>query len=146
MSILIGLQDNFVNTSTSLSIDLEPVERSSAMVNKFVVVIILIIGLVAGYNLISQIIQATKSGERLSEAADAVYRLEIKNKELKNKLENIQSPQFIEEEVRNKLGFGKAGETMVIIPDEKIKQILGASESAAIRLPNWLGWWKVFFR
>lgn len=116
------------------------------MVNKFVVVIILIIGLVAGYNLISQIIQATKSGERLSEAADAVYRLEIKNKELKNKLENIQSPQFIEEEVRNKLGFGKAGETMVIIPDEKIKQILGASESAAIRLPNWLGWWKVFFR
>lgn len=115
------------------------------MVNKFVVVIILIIGLVAGYNLISQIIQATKSGERLSEAADAVYRLEIKNKELKNKLENIQSPQFIEEEVRNKLGFGKAGETMVIIPDEKIKQILGASESAAIRLPNWLGWLRLFF-
>lgn len=146
MSILIGLQDNFVNTSTSLSIDLEPVERSSTMINKFVVVIILIIGLVAGYNLISQIIQATKSGERLSEAADAVYKLEIKNKELKNKLENIQSPQFIEEEVRNKLGLGKAGETMVIIPDEKIKQILGASESAAIRLPNWLGWWRLFFK
>lgn len=115
------------------------------MVNKFVVVIILI-SLVAGYNLISQIIQATKSGERLSAAADAVYKLEIKNKELKSKLADIQSPQFIEEEVRNKLGFGKAGETMVIIPEEKIKQVLGTSESAAIRLPNWLGWLKVFFK
>lgn len=115
------------------------------MVNKFVVAII-IISLVAGYNLISQIIQATKSGERLSAAVDAVYKLEIKNKELKNKLADIQSPQFIEEEVRNKLGLGKAGETMVIIPEEKIKQVLGTSESAIIRLPNWLGWWKVFFK
>lgn len=116
------------------------------MVKKFVVVVIILISIVAGYNLISQIIEAAKSGERLSEAADTVYKLEMKNKELKKRLEGIQAPQFIEEEARNKLGLSKKGETVVIIPDEKIKQVLGVTESAnAKRLPNWLGWWKIFF-
>ena len=90
--------------------------------------------------------EAVKSGERLSESADVVYKLEAKNKELKKKLTRIQSPEFIDEEVRNKLGLSKKGETIVIIPEEKIKAILGASSSAQIRLPNWLGWLKVFFK
>lgn len=116
------------------------------MVKKFIIVAIILVSLVAGYNLIFRIIEATKSGERLSEAADMVYKLEIKNKELRKKLENIQSAQFIEEEARNRLGLGKMGETIVIIPDEKIKQILGTSESAQTRFPNPLGWLKVFFK
>lgn len=109
------------------------------------IVIIVLTGLIAGYNLVSQILEAAKSGERLSAAADAVYKLENKNKELKEELQDSQSPQFIEEKARNKLGLGKVGETIVIIPDEKIKQVLGVKEEIKVRLPNWLGWWKVFF-
>ena len=116
------------------------------MAKKFVIVVIILLSLLVGYNLVSQIIEAAKSGDRLSAAADIVYKLEIKNKELKKKLEDIQSPQFMEQEARNKLGLGKSGETVVIIPDEKIKQVLGATESAQIRLPNWLGWWRLFFK
>lgn len=89
---------------------------------------------------------AVKSSERLSQAADTVYQLEAKNKELKKKLTQIQSPQFIEEQARNKLGLSKAGETIVIIPEEKLRQVLGATQSAQVRLPNWLGWFKVFFK
>ncbi len=99
------------------------------------------------YNLINQIIEATRSGERLSEAADTMYKLEAKNKELKNKLSQVQSPEFIEEAIRNQLGFSKKGETVVVIPEDKLTSVLGASQSAAVvRLPNWLGWVKVFFR
>ena len=65
---------------------------------------------------------------------------------MKKKLIRIQSPEFIEEEIRNKLGFAKKGETVVVIPDEKLKSVLGASSSAQIRLPNWLGWLRVFFQ
>ena len=101
--------------------------------------------LVVTYNLLVQINDAVKSGERLSEQADVVYKLEAKNRELKSKLSQIQSPQFIEEQARNKLGLSKAGETIVIIPEEKLKQVLGVSESAQIRLPNPLGWLRVFF-
>ena len=117
------------------------------MSKKIVLGLIILVSLVVAYNLIAQIMDATKSGERLSAAADEVNKLEVKNKALKEKLSQIQSPQFIEEEVRNKLGFTKKGETIVVIPEEKIKLVLGASSSAAaVRLPNWLGWFKIFFK
>ncbi|MBI2196083.1 septum formation initiator family protein [Candidatus Daviesbacteria bacterium] len=108
----------------------------------FIVLVILIIA----YNLIRQIFEAIKSGERLSQSADVVYQLEVRNRSLKEKLARIQSPEFLEEEIRNRLGFAKPGETVVIIPEEKLKLVLGASSPAQIRYPNWLGWWKVFFK
>ena len=106
---------------------------------------ILVTGLFA-YSLITRTMEAVKSGERLSQSADIVYKLEVKNKNLKKKLEEIKSPEFIEEAVRNKLGYVKQGETIVVIPEDKLKLVLGASQSAQIRLPNWLGWLKVFFK
>lgn len=116
------------------------------MIKKIALGVILLVSLVVAYNIINQIIAATNSAERLSQAADTVYQLEIKNKELKKKLTEIQSPQFIEEIARNKLGLSKKGETVVIIPEEKLKQVLGASESAQqIRLPNWQGWLRIFW-
>ena len=115
------------------------------MVRKIILGAVILVVLVVTYNLLVQINDAVKSGERLSEQADVVYKLEAKNRELKSKLSQIQSPQFIEEQARNKLGLSKAGETIVIIPEEKLKQVLGVSESAQIRLPNPLGWLRVFF-
>lgn len=101
--------------------------------------------LLVAYNLASQITAALKSGDRLSAAAEAVYQLEAKNKQLKNKLSQIQTPQFIEKQARDKLGLAKAGESIVVIPEDKLKLIMGASTSSQPRYPNWLGWWKVFF-
>lgn len=115
------------------------------MIKKAIFGLIILVGLVIGYNLVIQITGALKSGDRLSSAAEEVYKLEAKNKQLKEKLSQIKSPQFIEEMARNKLGLSKPGETIVIIPEDKLKLILGASESAKIKLPNWLGWLKVFW-
>lgn len=117
------------------------------MLRKVIIISIIVVVLVVIFNLISQILTTIKSGERLSSQAEVVYSLEAKNRELKKKLTQIQSPQFIEEQARNKLGLGKPGETMVIIPEDKLKAVMGATQSAQItRLPNWLGWWRVFFK
>ena len=107
---------------------------------------IIIVGLII-YNLLSQILEALKSGERLSSEAESLYQLEAKNRELKKKLEEIKSSDFVERVARNKLGLGKPGETVVIIPQEKIEEVLGASDSAqAVKLSNPLGWWRLFFK
>lgn len=116
------------------------------MIKKIALILIILVVLIVTYNLITQIIAFTKSGERLFQAADVVYKLELKNKQLKDNLSKIQTPAFIEEEARDKLGLAKPGETLVVIPEEKLKSVLGASLSAQIRLPNWLGWLKVFFK
>ncbi len=117
------------------------------MIKKIALGIIILVMLIMTYNLLIQIMDALKSGERLSSAAEEVYKLEAKNRELKNKLNEIKSEHFIEQQARDKLGLSKKGETIVIIPDDKLKQVLGSSQSAQeIRYPNWLGWWKVFFK
>ncbi|MBI2330018.1 septum formation initiator family protein [Candidatus Daviesbacteria bacterium] len=115
------------------------------MVKKVILGLIILIIVLVTYNLITQIKEAVKSGDRLSQSAEEVYKLEAENKALKKKLAEAQSPEFIEGEIRNKLGFAKKGETVVVIPEDKLKLVLGATQSAQIRLPNWLGWVKVFF-
>jgi len=115
------------------------------MIRKIALGAIILVVLVIAYNILVQIMDAVKSGDRLSSAAETVYKLEAKNRQLKGKLSEVQSLGFIEKEARNKLGLGKAGETVVVIPEEKLKMVMGASKSAEPRLPNWLGWWKVFF-
>lgn len=116
------------------------------MIKKIALGAIFLVSLIIAYNLINQIINTTKSGDRLSQAADTVYKLELKNKELKKKLTQIQSPDFIEQQARDKLGLSKKGETLFIIPEETLRLVLGASQSAQeVRLPNWLGWLKVFW-
>ncbi|MCR4306256.1 MAG: septum formation initiator family protein [Candidatus Daviesbacteria bacterium] len=115
------------------------------MLKKLILGLIIIIVLIIAYNLVRQIMESVKSGERLSESAEAVYKLEIKNRVLKEKLSQIKSQDFLEEEIRNRLGFAKAGETVVVIPDDKLKLVLGVNSPAQIRLPNWLGWVKLFW-
>lgn len=115
------------------------------MIKKVVLGIVIVLALVIAYKLLVQISDALKSSERLSKQAEAVYKLEAKNKQLKKKLSEVQSADFIEQQARDKLGLGKPGETVVIIPEDKIKEVLGTSGSAEVRLPNWLGWLKVFW-
>ncbi len=108
---------------------------------------LLVIGIIS-YYLITQIFDAFKANDRLTEAVSKVYSLEIKNKELKEQLKEVTSVGFIEKEARDKLGLVKEGETMVIIPDEKIQKILGLNQEVAqeVRLPNWKGWLGLFFK
>ncbi|MEK7617083.1 MAG: septum formation initiator family protein [Patescibacteria group bacterium] len=114
------------------------------MIKKFTIgLIILVVGFIS-FNLIKQITDTLNVSERLNQAADRVFISEVKNKELKKRLSEIKSPEFVEEIARNKLGLGKEGETLVIIPDKKIKEILGVTSSSEPRLPNWLGWLRVF--
>lgn len=117
------------------------------MPKKISLIVFLLVALLIAYHLVFQIKEAVRSGERLGEAAQKLHELETRNRELKNKLSEIKSERFIEQQARDKLGLAKEGETVVIIPEEKIQQVLGASEgNSKERLPNWLGWLKLFLR
>lgn len=114
---------------------------------KLGLVFAVIIFLFVSFNLFSQILTTLKSGDRLEEATDKLHSLEVKNKELKRKLEQVNNPLFIEEQARDKLGLVREGETIVIIPEEKLNQVLGVTRKGEeIRLPNWQGWLKLFWQ
>ncbi len=117
------------------------------MLRKIIITGLIVVVLLIVYSLLNQITDALRSSDRLSAQAEAVFKLEAKNRDLKKKLSQIKSPEFIEQQARDKLGLSKGGETVVIIPEEKLKMVLGASNSAQeVRLPNWMGWFKVFLK
>ena len=117
------------------------------MIRKTAIGLFILIVLFIAFNLVKQISQNLQASNRLPELISEVQKLQVKNQYLKNQLENIKSDQFIEQQARDKLGLAKPGETLVIISEDKIKQILGASAAAQIvRLPNWQGWLKLFFK
>lgn len=98
------------------------------------------------YQLGNQIYTSFKAGDKLTSSLDKLHGLEVKNKELKSKLKQIKSPEYVEKVARDKLGLAREGETVVVIPQEKIEAVLGTKKGEEPRLPNPLGWLKVFFK
>src|SRR3989344_6078670 len=62
-----------------------------------------------------------KAGDRIKEAELGVRSQELENQELKKRLAEVQSPEFIEKEARDKLGLGKEGETIVVLPKTELE-------------------------
>ena len=61
---------------------------------------------------------------------------------LKEKLHQVNTVQFIENEARERLGMVKAGEHVVLAPPA----VATASNPTVIDYsPNWQKWWKLFF-
>lgn len=97
--------------------------------------------------LFNQISSALTSSSRLDEAVDEVSKLQDQNRMLKERLSKVQEYRFMEEIARDKLQMAKPGETVVIISEEKIQDLLQAQNPVApIKLPNWQVWLRLFFR
>ena len=107
-----------------------------------IVIIIVAIAILTG--LARQIASALEAGKRLDQAADTVSALQDKNRELKVKLTEVKSPQYIEQIARNKLNMAKPDDTVIVIPKELINKVLGVNTKVEqIKLPNWQGWLKL---
>lgn len=120
----------------------------SSMKYKILILIGVIVLTYITYSFSVRIYTALKAADRLTEAVNKLHRLEVKNTELKNQLKMVSSPDFIEQQARNKLNLAKEGETIVVISEDKLKQILRSSKDILEEqnLPNYLGWWKLFFK
>ncbi len=106
---------------------------------------ILIIGISLIINLSRDILRLLKAGDQIKLAEQKVEKLKKEQQEFLEKRQYYQSEEFIEEEARNKLGFSRPGETVVILPPN-IPQILGREEEKpAEEIPNWKKWFKLFF-
>lgn len=113
---------------------------------RFSFIAIIIVLLIIIYSLVSQIFNAFRSGDRLTEALEKLHQLQVKNQALQKSLAVAQSPDFIEQQARNQLGLARVGEIVVVIPEELIQKTLSQQSVNPPRLPNPAGWWQVFFK
>ncbi len=112
----------------------------------FSIVLIFLFASFLVYSLTKQINESIKVGERLQSAADDVNKLQETNRHLKEQLSSVEQPEFVEKTARNKLNMAKPGETIVLIPQEAINQVLEAEKPPEIPpiVPNWQKWLRLF--
>lgn len=112
----------------------------------FILFFIILLGLF--YALGSQIYDSLQSGKRLDMETEKLIKLQKRNSELKNKLAEVQSIGFIEKEARNKLNLAREGETVIIISQKEIDKVLGLEkkQTEEIKIPNWQGWLRLFWK
>lgn len=101
------------------------------------------VGLVVAIRQGVSVVRLWKTGRVVKEAKTQVEKESRENERLKEKLAEVSSPEFVEREAREKLGYGKAGETLIIFPrqnDANPKPQISNPNNE----PNWRKWWKLY--
>lgn len=113
--------------------------------NKVLLCVAVLLGSLFLFGLSKQIHDALESGKRLDVAVEQVNKLQETNRMLEKRLEKVKSYDFIEEVARNKLNLVRDGETVVIIDQKSLENVLAQGKTAPVsKIPNWQGWLKLF--
>ena len=110
--------------------------------------IVIVVSMVIVINLSRSIWDLWRRRDILGERQEVLRRTQEENKRLQSELEYAQSPEFIEQEARNRLGLGREGEEVILIrPINKSDQSdqLKSTEKQEEKGPKWKKWWRLFF-
>ncbi len=113
------------------------------MKRNFLLFLALLVSLLLVINSTKRLLSLRTTSQKVIETKERLEELKKENEALRKELEYKQSQEFLEEEIRNKLGLVKKGEGVVIIPQEKISQKLETRNQKPEK--NWQKWWNLFF-
>ena len=91
--------------------------------------------------------RAQIQSEIAAEAAK-VAKMKEDNQRLEAQIAQTQGDEFIDREIRNKLGLVKTGEAIVVLPDSDVLKKLAPVTPLDLETlpdPNWKKWEKLFF-
>ena len=115
--------------------------------NKIVNLLPLIFLLIFASALVKNIQRSIQARKEVDKVRTRVENLRKENEELEKKLTQSQSEEFIEKQIRDKLGLVKEGEIVLIMPDAETLRKLAPDLSAEEEIlppPNWKRWLRLF--
>jgi len=99
-------------------------------------------------SLVRNTLKAFEAKKRIEKVEDRAVKLRQENEKLAEKLKEVKSEEFIEKQLRDKLGLAKEGEIVIVLPDEEILRKLAPTkeeEEETLPDPNWKKWLKLFY-
>ena len=117
--------------------------------------IVNIIGLLASLTLLIVLsLSLIRSINRIREGDNLIQKSEIKlkkaleeNKKLEEQVKIVQSDEFVEKQLRNKLGLVREGEMVIVLPEaeivKKLSPVIPEKEETKPK-PNWQKWMELF--
>ena len=97
-------------------------------------------------NLIHSIYTIWQKQDLIIQAQKNLAAEKEENQRLKKDITQVNQPQFIETEARDKLLLTKPGEGIVILPKNTLTTSSSAAPQGIDQRPNWQKWWDMFFR
>lgn len=95
--------------------------------------------------LVRNIFKLLSVEDRIEGIKNKIVVEEKEREDLTRRNNEINTPGFIEEEARDKLGFVKEGEVVVVLPpDDYLRNLVPKlNEDNAVDQPNWIKWWRL---
>lgn len=101
--------------------------------------------LVVVFNFVTTVRRLSRVRQEIGELRENVTKLEQERNRLLAVKSEVEKDEFIEKEAREKLGVGREGETILVLPNEKIiNQQLPVADKGDRRVENWQKWLEVF--
>lgn len=97
-------------------------------------------------NFISSIYGLWQKQDLIVQAKSALENEKKKNQNLKNQMSYANSPNFVEEQARNKLFMAKSGESQIVLPAGVGGVIDSSTGKPQKNTPNWKKWVELFWK
>lgn len=127
-----------------INLNSKSIDKSKYLIT--IVVIFLIFFL--GFSLLRNIGKVSKVKKEIKEREARVENLKKENEKLISTLNQTQSGEFVEKQIRDKLGLAKEGEIVLVLPDSQTLEKLAPdlpSDEVLLPLKNWEKWYRLFF-
>ena len=109
----------------------------------FIVILILVLTI---NNLIHSIYTIWQKQDLIIQAQKNLAAEKEENQRLKKDIAQVNRPQFVESEARDKLLLAKPGEGIVVLPKDKLTASPSPIHQMTDNRPNWQKWWEIFFK
>ena len=116
-------------------------------INKYLSLVFIVFIVLLSFSFVGNARKIKRANNLLEEKKEKLNKLREENSKLLQRLERVDSEAYIEEQLRDKLGFVKEGETVVILPEDEILRSLAPKrtfEEEVLPDPNWKRWLKLF--
>lgn len=122
-------------------------ENIKKILNKITAYAIWALIIILSFSLIKNISAASQIKSDIAGEEAKIKKMQEDNDKLAAEIAETQSQNFIEKQIRDKLGLVREGEAIVVLPDEETLKKLAPQipeEKDSLPDPNWKKWLKLF--
>lgn len=110
--------------------------------------LIVFVSILLLFSLLKNLTKISEIKKSIQKEEGKLEKLKKENERLKRQALEVESAEFIERQLRDKLGLARKGEIVLVLPDEETLRKLAPEipeEEETLPEPNWKKWLKLFF-
>lgn len=122
-------------------------EKLKRNLQKVKIYVLILFVFLFGLSLFKNILKINEAKGRVQREKEKIVKLEKEGRVLEEELKKMQSNEFLEKELRDKLGLAKKGESVAILPDpQTLKSLVPEIPDEKDYLPDpiYVKWLKLF--